>query len=128
MLSNVYDVFRLSEEESKALLGEDLGLPDHEWRLCELDEASQLYFYNEKYCPFRITTDLNNRTFTVSFLSIDDASLRIQWDLSKMNLQNWQARGKLLFRLKQSNWLINLKGIEHYCVTMFGKPTFIDYN
>ena len=53
-MESIYGLWRLTEDEQRAFLGEDIG-KEHPIIVVELDEQSMGYFYNERFAePFEI--------------------------------------------------------------------------
>ena len=118
-----YDLWEFAEDEQRELLGTDIG-SDVPTIVIELDERSMRRFYNRRFAPLQIFE--SDAEFKVAVHSIDDSSLRMIWDKSKMEVPPHEAREQIDTWLKRTGYFVNLKGFESFC-EIFGKFT-ADYN
>lgn len=127
---NFYDLWKLPQDEQEILLGEDIGLSTPTI-IVELDVASQQHFYNERFAPLCIkqyeVPSLKAEVFQVILHSIDDHSLNMTWEVKKMRVPSYEARQWIENWLKRTNYFVNFKGFEHFCICIFGKAK-VDYN
>lgn len=128
-----FDIWRdkYSVEELEACLGTNIANPPEEYILIELCEASQRYFYNQRFTTVKIQypfKDAENNYFRIFVPSLDDSSLNMWWNYKRMNVKPYEAREIVLTYLKRTNYFVTLKGFEFFCSTIIGKPHCIDYN
>jgi hypothetical protein len=125
-----YDLWKFPEEEQRQLLGCDIGA-ERETIVVELDEVSKRMFYNETFAPISMHEydcpyPTKKRVFQVIVHSIDDASVNMVWQVDKMQVKPYEARGMIKNWLSRSHYFVNLRGFESFC-SLFG--TFdVDYN
>lgn len=124
-----YDLWEFTKDEQKQLVGTDVG-KNNPVIIVQLDEATQRRFYNEPFAPLsmREYKMAGNRVFRIILHSIDDTHLNMAWHYQDMDCFPYQAIEEVQNWLKRSNYFVNAKGLEDFCVTMFGKPFQLDYN
>ena len=119
---NIYELWKFSQEEQRDLLGSDIG-DEYPAIVVELDKQSQSCFYNERYAPMTIRQYESFgpvELFQVIVHSIDDSSLNMTWEVSKMKIPPHQVRLLITEWLERTGFFMNLKGFETFC-TMFGE-------
>lgn len=122
-MDNVYDLWKFTEKEQAELLGADIGT-SFPMIIVELDEWSKGWFYNRTYAPLTMKQykcPMSGREiYQIILHSVDDASVNMVWEVSKMRLYPYEVKDKLIEWLKRSNYFVNLNGLKAFC-TLFGK-------
>lgn len=125
-----YDLWDLPWEEQEKLLGQDIGI-SKPMIVVELDPYSQFHFYNQRFTMLSFWTQKHQTTgkdeFWVYLPSIDDASLRMIWQVSQMCVATYTAIEMIQGWLKRTNHFVNLKGFEDMC-RVFNDPYDVDHN
>ena len=127
---NFYELWKLPIEKQELLLGMDIGL---KWptAVVELDEMSQRSFYKQRFAPLIVKQFdcpyYKTEVFEVFLPSLDDHALQMVWEVKKMDIPAHEAREKITKLLQRTNYFVNFKGLEHFCM-LFGKPLKVEYN
>jgi len=109
-----YQLFTFTEEEQRELLGTDIG-GEYPVLVVELDKQSQRCFYNRRYAPMSIRQYESHgslpptEVFQVIVHSIDDSSLNMTWEVSKMDVSTHVARSLITEWLERTGYFLNLK-------------------